>query len=139
MKRLLKSGFIILVSCLILNVAFAAADLEIDTPEIVALKSSMQVRHSKLAGFYSSGAVGLTQDGKIAVKDAKATPLKDRGRLQHLVAAENADRSKLYQAIAKANGHPEWQSDIQNTFAERWINKAQAGWFYQKNGGWVKK
>lgn len=135
----IKLSVMLVFSLLLANIAIAAADLEVNTPEIAAVKASMQARHGKLAGFYASGAVGLTQDGKVAIKDAKKVPLKDRGGLNSLVAAENADRSTLYQAIANANGHPEWQLDIQKTFATRWIDKAQGGWFYQSAGGWKQK
>jgi len=138
MKKLLLS-LVIVVSMFAANWVSAAADLEINTPAISALKASMQARHGQLSPFYSSGAIGLTKDGMIAVKDATAVPLKDRGALNGLVSAENADRSNLYKEIATANGHPEWQSEIQNTFAGRWIDKAQSGWFYQSGGGWVKK
>lgn len=138
MNKLLGS-FIVLISLLVANFATAAADLEINTPAIKALKSSMHARHGKLAPFYSSGAVGLTQDGKVAIKDAKAVSLKDRGGLNVLVSAENADRTNLYKAIANANGHPEWQGEIQSTFATRWIDKAKTGWFYKGSSGWVKK
>jgi uncharacterized protein YdbL (DUF1318 family) len=99
----------------------------------------MQARHGQLSPHYSAGAIGLTKDGMIAVKDAAAVPLKDRGGLTGLVSAENADRTNLYKEIATANGHPEWQGDIQATFAGRWIDKAQGGWFYQGASGWVKK
>lgn len=138
MKKLLLS-LVIIVSMFAANWAAAAADLEINTPAISALKSSMQARHGQLSPFYSSGAVGLTKDGMIAVKDATAVPLKDRGALNGLVSAENADRANLYKEIATANGHPEWQGEIQNTFAGRWIEKAQSGWWYQGAGGWTKK
>jgi uncharacterized protein len=117
----------------------AAADLEINTPAIAAIQASMQARHNQLLPHYGAGAIGLTKDGMIAVKDASALPLKDRGGITGLVAAENADRAKLYKEIAAANSHPEWQNDIQNTFAGRWIDKAQSGWWYQGAGGWVKK
>ncbi len=117
----------------------AAADLEANTPAITAIKSSMQSRHGQLEAHYNAGAIGLTQDGFVAVKDASAVPLSQRGTLAGLVKDENADRAKLYAEIATANGHPEWQGDIQGTFAGRWIDKAQTGWFYQKNGAWVKK
>lgn len=129
----------LLILLMTAQVAQAAADLEVNTPEIAAIKSSMQSRHQQLLSFYQRGAIGLTQDGKVAIKDRKAAALKERASLSGLISAENADRMKLYTAIAKANGHPEWQADIQNTFATRWINKAQAGWFYQKAGQWVKK
>ena len=119
--------------------ALAAADLEINTPAITALQSSMQARHAKLAGYYASGAVGLTRDGLIAVRDANAVPLKDRQAVNSLVAAENNDRNALYKEIANANGHPEWEAEVRGTFAQRWVQKAQGGWWYQDGGGWAKK
>lgn len=137
--RKLVFTILLFMSFFVANWAGAVADLEINTPAISAVKASMQARHNQLSPFYSSGAVGLTQDGMIAVRDATAVPLKDRGGLNGLVGAENADRAKLYKEIAAANGHPEWQGEIQNTFAGRWIDKAQSGWFYQSGGSWVKK
>ena len=117
----------------------AAADLDINTPAISAIKGSMQSRHNQLAPHYASGAVGLTMDGMIAVRDTTAVPLKDRQGINALVAAENSDRNKLYKEIAVANNHPEWEGEIRNTFAGRWIDKAQGGWWYQNNGVWMKK
>lgn len=120
--------------------AFSAADLEINTPAIAALQGSMQARHGQLAPHYASGAVGLTRDGLVAVRDANAVPLKDRQGVNSLVAAENKDRNALYKEIASANGHPEWESEVRNTFAQRWVQKAQGGWWYQNaDGGWAKK
>jgi uncharacterized protein len=138
MKKLLLS-FLVLVTIFAANFAGAAADLEVNTPAIAALKASMQARHGQLSPFYSAGAIGLTKDAFIAIKDATAVPLSQRGALTGLVKDENADRTNLYKEIATANGHPEWQSDIQNTFASRWIDKAQGGWWYQGAGGWAKK
>ena len=142
MKKLLLGLTLILVffaSLLTASVAGAAADLDVNSPAVTAIKSSMQARHDKLLPHYASGAIGLTGDAFIAVKDAAAVPLKDRGGLTGLVKDENADRSNLYKELAAANGHPEWQGEIQQTFAGRWIDKAQSGWFYQKGGDWVKK
>jgi uncharacterized protein len=139
MKRLLLVLSVLMTFFAANFASAAAADLEINTPAIAAIQASMQARHNQLLPHYGAGAIGLTKDGMIAVKDASAVPLKDRGGITGLVAAENADRAKLYKEIAAANGHPEWQNDIQNTFASRWIDKAQGGWFYQKGDGWVKK
>ena len=120
--------------------ALAAADIEIDSPAIGALKSSMQARHSQLAPHYASGAVGLTRDGMIALRDANAVPLPQRQAVNSLVAAENQDRNALYREIARANKHPEWENEIRSTFAGRWVDKAQSGWWYQNaSGGWAKK
>lgn len=133
MKKLLM--VLLLLPLLVL----AAADLEINTPAISALKNSMQARHGQLAGFYASGAVGLTRDGLIALRDANAVPLKDRQAANALVVAENNDRNALYKEIATANGHPEWEAEVRSTFAQRWVQKAQGGWWYQDAGGWAKK
>jgi uncharacterized protein YdbL (DUF1318 family) len=138
MKKLLL-GLILLGTLIGSQFVAAAADLEVNTPAISAIKNSMQSRHSQLAPFYASGAIGLTKDGLIAVKDANAVPLAQRGALTGLVKDENADRSKLYKEIAVANGHPEWQAEIQSTFAGRWIDKAQSGWWVQGAGGWMQK
>ncbi|MDO9189835.1 MAG: YdbL family protein [Sulfurimicrobium sp.] len=120
--------------------ALAAADLEINTPAITSLKNGMQQRHNELAGFYASGAVGLTRDGLVAVRDPAAAPLAQRQAMNSLVAAENQDRKALYREIARANGHPEWEDEVRSTFAQRWISKAAGGWWYQNaSGAWAKK
>jgi uncharacterized protein YdbL (DUF1318 family) len=75
----------------------------------------------------------------IALRDASAVPLPKRQAVNALVAAENRDRSALYAEIAKANGHPEWESEIRSTFAQRWIQRAQRGWWVQRGGGWSQK
>jgi uncharacterized protein YdbL (DUF1318 family) len=46
----------------------------------------------------------------------------------------------LAREIAIANGRPEWENDIRATFAQRWIERARPGWYYQNaNGNWVQK
>lgn len=120
--------------------AYASANLNIDTPEIRRLKASMQKRFAELKPYYDKGWVGLTRDGLIAVRTMNEVPLRDRNRLQNLVEAENNDRKALYRAIAVANGQPEWQDEIQATFAERWIGNAQKGWYFETpQGQWKQK
>lgn len=122
------------------QVATGQADLEINTPAINALQRSMQQRYQQLAPLYASGAVGLTRNGNIALRDAKAVPLAQRQQVNAVIAAENQDRAALYREIARANGHPEWTDDIRATFAQRWISRAQKGWYYQNaSGAWVRK
>jgi uncharacterized protein YdbL (DUF1318 family) len=118
----------------------AGADISVESPAIRQLKSEMESRHRKLAPFYTSGAIGMTRDGEIEVRDQKLVPLKDRNMLKQLVAKENRDRSALYAEIARANGHPEWEGDIRQTFARRWIDNAPSGWWYMDaSGGWKQK
>lgn len=118
----------------------AQGDLEINTPAISALKGAMQGRHGQLAPHYASGAVGVARDGTIQMRDANAVPLAQRQQVSGLVAAENTDRAALYREIARANAHPEWEAEVRSTFAQRWSDKAQPGWYVQNaSGQWVRK
>jgi uncharacterized protein len=122
------------------SAAQAQGNLEIDTPAIAALKNAMQSRHGKLDPHYASGAVGIAQDGTIQLRDANAVPLAQRQQVSSLVAAENSDRAALYREIARANNHPEWEPEVRKTFAQRWVGKAQGGWYVQNaSGQWARK
>jgi uncharacterized protein YdbL (DUF1318 family) len=100
----------------------------------------MEDRHRKLAPYYDSGAIGMTRNGEIEFRDQKLVPLKDRNTVKKLVSMENRDRSALYREIARANGHPEWEADIRQTFSRRWVDNAPGGWWYMdKSGGWTQK
>lgn len=115
------------------------ANLDVNTPEIRAITGSMAGRFQQLKPYFDSGAVGYTSDGHIDVRDANAIPLPERANVKRLVSEDNRDRDALYAEVAKANGHPEWKGDIQNTFARRWIDKASAGAWYQDGGSWKQK
>jgi uncharacterized protein YdbL (DUF1318 family) len=117
------------------------ANLDISSAEIRALTASMNARFGQLQKYFDSGAVGLTQNGLIEVRDASAAPLPERPVVTRLVAEDNRDREALYAEIAKANGHPEWAADIRKTFARRWVERgARTGWYYQNAGGaWTQK
>jgi uncharacterized protein YdbL (DUF1318 family) len=120
--------------------ANAQADLNISTPAVRQLTQSMEARHAQLKKLYDSGAVGLTRDGLVEIRDQNLIPLPERNAARKLVADENADRSSLYREIATGNGHPEWETDIRGTFAQRWAEKASSGWWYQDAGGaWKQK
>lgn len=119
--------------------AHAEADISIDTPAIRQLKAKMEQRHRQLAAYYASGAIGMTGDGLITLRDQKLVPLKERNSVKGLVSQENGDRNALYAEIARANDHPEWESDIRQTFARRWVANARSGWYYKDGGSWKQK
>ncbi len=122
----------------VISPARAGANLEINSPEIQRLKASMRQRFPALESAYDQGWVGLKADGFLTVRGN--VPLRDRNRVNKLVTAENNDRRRLYQAIANANGQPQWYEQIRQTFAKRWISHAHRGWWIQKsNGQWVRK
>ncbi len=117
----------------------AQPDFNVNSPAIRKLKASMEQRYGSLVGLYNTGGIGITKDGMITIRDAKAIPLKSRNKAKKLVAAENNDRKALYRAMADANGHPEWASQVQETFSRTWIQKAKRGWWYQTASGWKQK
>ena len=140
MNKIVLNVALLMVVLLGVGQAAAQANLEINTPGITAIQSSMQSRHAQLSPLYASGAVGLTRDGNVALRDPAAVPLAQRAAVNGLIAAENQDRASLYREIARANNRPEWEADIRNTFGQRWAERAQAGWYYQSaSGAWTRK
>jgi uncharacterized protein len=119
----------------------ADAALNVSSPAVTRIKQSMAARFGELEKFFASGAVGLTKDGMIDVRDINAVALPDRATVKRLVAEDNADRGQLYSEIAKASNHPEWEADIKKSFARRWVaTGAKAGWYYQgDDGSWKQK
>ena len=116
-------------------------DITIRTPAIQAIQDRMADRfQSSLETHFDSGALGFGNDGLIVVRDASQVPLKDRVSVNQLVAEDNRDRKAVYREISVANGHPEWETQIRETFAKQWIASAHKGWWYQDAGGaWKQK
>jgi uncharacterized protein len=121
--------------------AHAQANLEIDSPQVRSIQARMAERfRSTLQPHFASGALGFTHDGLVTVRDAAAVPLAQRSAVKQAVGEENNDRDAVYREIAVANGHPEWETQIRQTFAAQWIERAQAGWWYQDAAGaWKQK
>jgi uncharacterized protein YdbL (DUF1318 family) len=121
--------------------AQGAEALNVSSPSITRITASMAQRFGELKKFFDSGAIGLTNDGKVDVRDLNAVGLADRATAKRLVAEDNADRAQLYAEIAKANNHPDWEADIRKSFARRWVETgAQKGWYYQgEDGAWKQK
>ena len=119
----------------------SAPDITLKTPAIQAIQARMQQRFdSALKASFEAGALGFTRDGLINVRDASKIALKDRVAVTQAVADDNRDRKAVYREIAVANGHPEWETQIRETFAKQWASSAHAGWWYQDAGGsWKQK
>lgn len=117
------------------------ANINIKTPQIQAIQARMRQRFGDtLAAHFESGALGLTRDGMVAMRDANAVPMAQRAAVNKAVADENRDRAAVYREIAVANDHPEWEGQIRETFARQWIQSARSGWYYQDTGGaWQRK
>lgn len=129
------------VSRFLISDANAQGDVDFDKPsaEKQALEASLASRFPSLRPYLVSGAIGLTDAGLLEFRDRNLVPLKDRNSVVQLVAAQNNDWNALYAEIARLNNHPEWQDNIRRTFAERWVAKADKGWYYREDGVWKQK
>jgi uncharacterized protein YdbL (DUF1318 family) len=121
--------------------AAESPDIQVRSPETDAIRERMKSRFGgQLKALFDAGAVGFTANGLVAVRDAGSLPLDQRSQATNVVRDENTDRDQLYAAIAKANGHPEWEPQIRKTFAAGWVERAPSGWYYQDaSGAWKRK
>ena len=125
---------------ILISPAHAEANININTPAIGALRASLKKRAASLKTYYASGAVGLTSNANVQIRDQSLIALKERNQVKKLVADENKERAALYAEIARANDHPEWEADIRATFARVWVEEVAAGtWYQDASGNWVQK
>lgn len=129
------------MSLIISDAQAQSVDITIRTPAIQAIQDRMAARFkSSLEVHFDGGALGFGNDGLIVVRDASRVPLKDRVAVNQHVAEDNRDRKAVYREISVANGHPEWEAQIRETFARQWIASARKGWWYQSaDGAWKQK
>ena len=110
------------------------------SPAVTKLEKSLKSKMKQVAPYISKGAVGLTNDGLLTVKNAKAVSPKERGKVNKLVNSINSERMALYKESARALGNPQWQKKQQMTYAKTWIKQAKKGWWYQDgSGAWKQK
>lgn len=116
-------------------------DITIKTPAIQAIQARMASRFDgTLRPHFDSGALGFTNDGLIAVRDASKIPLGDRVAVNQAVADQGRDAKAVYREVAVANNHPEWEAQIRSVFSKQWVDSAKGGWWYQDAGGaWKQK
>ena len=120
--------------------AYAAQDINVSTPEIRALRADMKDRFDQLGPSLDAGQVGIDANGYLALRSTDGLGLKQRAEIKRLVDAENQDRKRLYQEIAKANGLPDKAGEIEAIFSESWRDKAAKGWYLQDaKGNWSQK
>ncbi|MEJ2586380.1 MAG: DUF1318 domain-containing protein [Deltaproteobacteria bacterium] len=100
---------------------WAAEALTVSNPTIRALKQRMKARYARMRPYYEKGVVREKDDGYVALGNTAGLGLKEKRDLNSLVSAENSDRKRLYQEIAKAmNIDPSQVNRIGEIFAKEW-------------------
>jgi uncharacterized protein YdbL (DUF1318 family) len=120
----------------------AQGDVEIDisSASVVTIRKSLADRFGALREYFQNGAIGLTRDGLIAMRDPGALKTETRREVESLITDDNKDRLTLYREIARLNGRPDWEAGLRSTFADRWISRAPRGWYYRESDGlWARK
>jgi len=99
-------------------------------------------RFPESRGGFESGAIGITSEGFLALRDPAAG---DAG-LHTLIRQENLDRGILYAASALEVGHGsgsafgDWMPYERASFAREWVAQAPAGWWHRsEKGEWLRK
>ncbi|SDG85810.1 DUF1318 domain-containing protein [Propionivibrio dicarboxylicus] len=101
----------------------------------------MQARFPQLQQHLERGEIGLTDDGKLAVREVERVSPE----LFQLVRDENDDRDVFYYGMCIAVGHGDdslssWLSFVRTTFGKAWQAKSPAGWWrIGSKGEWVRK
>jgi uncharacterized protein len=116
-------------------------------PEVLKAYDEMSRRLPRLNTLFASGAVGLTNQGLVTVRDKAKVTSQD----QPMLTAENQSRKTVVTAMAKAilklGKQKESKAALDQvlpkaaaTFAETKRDAAQPGWWIQmQNGNWVQK
>lgn len=121
--------------------AYAEEATTVSNAAIRALKAKIIQRHEQLLPYYKQGQVGINKEGYLEVRDTAGLSLPQVASVRRLVEADNADRARLYQEVAKAlDLQPQQVKQVQEIFAREWRDKAQSGWWIQTDAGqWKPK
>ncbi len=132
--------YVIVASHAIVDFVIPPAHAKGISPAVTKLENSLKSKMQQVAPYLDKGAVGLTNDGLLKMKNPKVISPKERGKVNKLVSGINKERMALYKESARALGNPSWQKKQQMTYAKTWINQAKSGWWYQdSSGAWKQK
>jgi hypothetical protein len=103
------------------SAAWAEEITTVSNPTIRNLKIRMKDRFGLLKPYLQKGILLEGSNGYVSIKEAGKLELKERRNLKNLVDAENKDRTRLYQEVAKALDIDDSQIDkIATIFAKEW-------------------
>ncbi|OGT98551.1 MAG: DUF1318 domain-containing protein [Geobacteraceae bacterium GWB2_52_12] len=116
-------------------------------PEVEKAYAEMSQRLSRLTELFTNGAVGLSNQGLVVMRDKAKLAAGDEA----MIAAENQSRKVVVGSMAKATLKLTKQKETREaldqvmgksaaTFAETRREAAKTGWWIQlQNGRWVQK
>lgn len=108
------------------------------TPALDALQQRMDTRLKELEGYNQGGAIGLSAQGYLVIRDLDKLPLDIRSRVKLLLAKENRDREVMLQAldlmIPKLT-----KTELRIRQMPEWLNMMPDGSWFEVKGAWRQK
>lgn len=116
-------------------------DLNVTTPAIRKLIDNMKARNLGIMNYKDKGAIGESYDGMLIIRTMKGLSGEEMRTIKRLLRAENTDRGKLYEELAKANEITLSEiGKIKTVFAKTRKSKAKRGhWSLDEKGKWTQK
>lgn len=116
-------------------------NLNVTTPAIRKLIDNMKGRNPQIMPLKDGGVIGETYDGMLIVRNMGSLGGEQIRTAKRLLRAENADRERLYEELAKANEIPLTEIvKIKTVFAKTRQAKAKPGhWFQDEKEKWNQK
>ncbi|MBW2149151.1 MAG: DUF1318 domain-containing protein [Deltaproteobacteria bacterium] len=117
-NSLLRKTFLVLSPS---SVAWAEDAATVSNPTIRALKEKMKGRYNLMKPYYQKRMLKEGDDGYVSLGNTQGLGLKGKRDLKNLVDAENKDRKRLYQEVAKAlKIDPSQINKIAEIFSKEW-------------------
>lgn len=105
--------------------AWAQDATTVSNATIRELKARMKARYARLKPFLARNAAKEGDDGYLKMTPTGSLSVREKSDLRNLVAAENRDRQRLYQEVAKALNIEAGQVEkVARIFAEKWQKSA---------------
>ena len=106
--------------------AWANEITSVSNPVIRALKDKMKSRYGLMKPYYQKRVLKEEGNGYVTITGSTGLSLKEKRDLKNLMQAENKDRERLYQEIAKALKIDSSQiQKIAEIFAKEWQKSVQ--------------
>jgi len=112
-------------------------DIRVQTPQLMKAIESRRNRNAQIEQAKARGCIGETSQGSVEARPGQGCS----GEVTGLVAAENADRTFIYDTLMQQNNIPAGDAPrVRAAFAKVNRDRAKPGeWVQQPNGQWVKK
>jgi len=112
-------------------------EVRVRTPELMRAIESRRARNPQVEQWKARGCIGENSQGLLEPRAGQGCP----GEVAGLIAAENGDRSFIYDTLMQQNNIPASDAPrVRAAFAKANRDRARPGeWVQEPNGQWVKR